>query len=940
MATSFVRYTGNGSTTDYAVTFAYRSTDDVAITIDGVATTAYTWNAAGTIVTFTSAPASDTSIEIRRTTSQTTRLTDYAAGSVLTENDLDTDSTQGFYMSQEAIDDANDVISLDAADFQWDASSKRLKNVADPTAAQDAVTKNYLTSTYLSTATIANINTLADVADELALLGTSDAITDMNTLGTSDIVSDMNTLATSDIVADLNTLATSDIVTDMNVLATADVVADMNTLGTADVVADMNTLGTADVVSDMNTLATSDVVSDMNTLATSANVTAMGLLGNADTVTDMGLLGTSDCVADMAILATTDVVADMNTLGTADVVTDMNVLATSDVVTDMNVLATADVVTDMNVLATADVVTDMNTLGTADVVTDMNTLGTSANVTAMSTCADNIAGVNSFADRYRVASSDPTGSLDEGDLVYNSTSNVVKFYNGSAWVAITSSTMNDFTLTGDSGSNQTIADGNTLDIEGGDGIDTVVGATDKVTVSVADMAANTVKVRNANSSGVPSDIALATTEILIGDGTGFTNASLSGDTTMTNAGAVTIADNAVTLAKTAHGTQGGVQYYAASGVPSELAAGTSGYFLKTQGTSANPIWAEVAAGRTRRNLFWNGDMQVAQRNTSKTTITASDTYTVDRIYTQGSSFGTITQSQDAAAGINEFSYALKCDVTTADASPSAGDYIFLERRFEGFETQELRYGEGGAYTTTISFWVKSPKTGVHIVELRGDTSTRHIAKSYTVDSADTWEQKEISFAGDTSGSAALTNNNATGLGIRFWLMAGTTYSSGTLATSWAAVTNANTAVGQVNCMDSDANNFYITGIQFEIGSSKTDYEHLPKGDVLQLCKRYYHQCTGAEVSGNWFSDTVCNLSWNFPVEMRASPTITLLDSSPVVAQLGCCSKTGSGSSLSGHEVNPLGTAFSLDGFSGATAQEMAVLLNAGTPAVEANADIS
>ena len=81
MATSFVRYTGNGSTTEYAVTFAYRSTDDVAITIDGVATTAYTWNAAGTVVTFTSAPASDTSIEIRRTTSQTTRLTDYAAGS-------------------------------------------------------------------------------------------------------------------------------------------------------------------------------------------------------------------------------------------------------------------------------------------------------------------------------------------------------------------------------------------------------------------------------------------------------------------------------------------------------------------------------------------------------------------------------------------------------------------------------------------------------------------------------------------------------------------------------------------------------------------------------------------------------------------------------------------------------------------------------------------
>ena len=108
---------------------------------------------------------------------------------------------------------------------------------------------------------------------------------------------------------------------------------------------------------------------------------------------------------------------------------------------------------------------------------------------------------------------------------------------------------------------------------------------------LADMAANTVKVRNANSSGSASDLALATTEILIGDGTGFTAASLSSDVTMTNAGAVTIAANAVTLAKLEDGTQGDILYYGASGAPTRLAAGTSGDVLTTAGAAANPAWA-------------------------------------------------------------------------------------------------------------------------------------------------------------------------------------------------------------------------------------------------------------------------------------------------------------------------------------------------------------
>ena len=160
---------------------------------------------------------------------------------------------------------------------------------------------------------------------------------------------------------------------------------------------------------------------------------------------------------------------------------------------------------------------------------------------------------------------------------------------------------------------------------------------------MADMAANTVKVRDANSSGVPSDVALATTEILIGDGTGFTAASLSGDVTMANTGAVTIAndaveqamigddavgadqlasdavvtasivDNGVTLAKMEDGTQGDILYYGGSGAPARLGYGTSGYFLKTQGTGANPAWAEMVGGLSWQAVVTTGTTMVAGR---------------------------------------------------------------------------------------------------------------------------------------------------------------------------------------------------------------------------------------------------------------------------------------------------------------------------------------
>ena len=170
--------------------------------------------------------------------------------------------------------------------------------------------------------------------------------------------------------------------------------------------------------------------------AVAAKATEIGLLGTADAVADMALLGTSACVADMAILGTADVVADLNTLGTADVVTDLNTLGTADVVSDMNTLGTGANVTNMNTLA--GIASNITTV--AGISSNVSTVaGISANVT---TVATNEANVNRYADEYTIASSAP-GSPSEGDLWYDSTNNVLKFYNGSSFAQLSTPTFND-----------------------------------------------------------------------------------------------------------------------------------------------------------------------------------------------------------------------------------------------------------------------------------------------------------------------------------------------------------------------------------------------------------------------------------------------------------------------------------------------------------------
>jgi len=278
-----------------------------------------------------------------------------------------------------------------------------------------------------------------------------------------------------------------------------------------------------------------------------------------------------------------------------------------------------------------------------------------------------------------------------------------------------------------------------------------------------------------------------------------------------------------------------------------------------------------------KNIIINGSMDIAQRATSVTGITGSGYNTLDRWKTNISSLGTWTQSQSTDVPTGQgFATSLKMDCTTADASPSASDSLRIWTTFEGQNLQYLKKGTSSAESLTLSFWVKSNKTGTYIAELFDNNNTRNISKSYTINSANTWEKKTLTFAGDTSG--AFTNNNALSLYLMMWLGAGSDFTSGTLQTSWGAYTAANRAVGQVNLADSTSNNLYITGVQLEAGTSASDFEFLPVDVNLRRCQRYYQilcNSTNKNIPIVQYQANFRSLVQVFSTEMRTPPTFTV-----------------------------------------------------------------
>ena len=248
--------------------------------------------------------------------------------------------------------------------------------------------------------------------------------------------------------------------------------------------------------------------------------------------------------------------------------------------------------------------------------------------------------------------------------------------------------------------------------------------------------------------------------------------------------------------------------------------------------------------RSAKPIIINGDMQVSQRATSVASVTSSGYKTVDRFHINIDTMGTwtISQADDAPTG-SGFQHSLKLDCTTADGSPAAGDNITVNTRLEGQDLQLFKKGTSSAEKFTVSFWVKATKTGTHILELDDNDNARNINQAYTINSSNTWEKKVLTFAADTTG--AFGNDNGSSLRLFWWVGAGSNFTSGTLETSWASTTNANRAVGQVNNADSTDNNWYITGVQIEVGefdaNSIAPFQHESFKDNLERCQRYYRQ---------------------------------------------------------------------------------------------------
>ena len=279
----------------------------------------------------------------------------------------------------------------------------------------------------------------------------------------------------------------------------------------------------------------------------------------------------------------------------------------------------------------------------------------------------------------------------------------------------------------------------------------------------------------------------------------------------------------------------------------------------------------------RRNLIINGAMQVAQRGTSFTSV-SSDAYHLDRFkngMADTTARFTVTQ---ASSGLNGFPHCLKYDCTTAESSLSNGNArMFFHTRFEGQDLQQLKKGTSDAEKVTVSFYVKSNKTGTYTIEIADEDNGRRIGKTYTISSANTWEQKIVTFEGDTTG--AFDNDNANSCHLVWHLIAGANFKSGTFSTSWATQTDANrVSSSQVNIGDSTDNTWEITGVQMELGEQATPFEHRSFGEEERLCQRYYyrHKSDGSNQNmlgvGVVDSSTAAFMQIVPPVSMRDQPS--------------------------------------------------------------------
>ena len=346
------------------------------------------------------------------------------------------------------------------------------------------------------------------------------------------------------------------------------------------------------------------------------------------------------------------------------------------------------------------------------------------------------------------------------------------------------------------------------------------------------------------------------------------------------------------------------KFTALSGSDIEIASGAT---ITNNGTATGfgtPLRPNVEP------LIINGEMQISVKG-DQTGITGTH-FVVDRFAVrQDANFGTwsTTRDNDVPTG-KGFSHSLKMDCTTADTSLGADDDSKIDYRFEGQHLQLLKKGTSSAEKVTLAFYVKSAKTGTYTVELFDNDNDRQCSKTYTISSANTWEQKVINFPADTTGT--LGNDNAHSLSINWYLGAGSNFTSGTLnSSSFASTTKANrVSSSQVNLADSTSNDWFLTGVQFEVGeytaSTLPAFQHQMIEDTQRRCSRYVQKIASSNNQGvgeGFSSDGTGRGATMIPfLPMRASPTVTSSAASTFKFQQGVTT-SGNGTGFIVKSVN-------------------------------------
>ena len=338
--------------------------------------------------------------------------------------------------------------------------------------------------------------------------------------------------------------------------------------------------------------------------------------------------------------------------------------------------------------------------------------------------------------------------------------------------------------------------------------------------------------------------------------------------------------------------------------------GDAGAMLQTNG-SGQLAWSTAYRNR---NLIINGACVIDQRNSGSSVTPADTNYTIDRWRYTASQASKFTFQQNAGSVTPPAGFENYMGFTVASAvTVGSSDYFAITQRIEGYNVNQLEFGTANAKTVTLSFWVRSSLTGTFGGSLRGANFGRSYPFTYSISSANAWEYKTVTVAGDTSGT--YQSGSTTGLEVIFGLGAGSTYSGS--AGAWTASGHFS-ATGAVSVVGTGSATWYVTGIQLEVGEQATPFEHWSYGEELALCQRYY-QTMARGAMGGAYSSTQWIGGGNFNTPMRATPTASQPSGVATVHDPSTATFAQSSTNITATYASTTGSTFILGNLSGMTA---------------------